>query len=125
MGIFNRKREVGSNFDEKKADEIFDLMDKTSDKKFSKNIKKEIDLSKEISNLLKEAKSGDDDTAIELYKKVIAIAPDNDKAYVELSRIYQKNNNPEDEIKILKLGIRNLTGNKKEELMNRLNEINH
>ena len=125
MGIFNRKREVGSNFDEKKADEIFDLMDKTSDKKFSKNIKKEIDLSKEISNLLKEAKSGDDDTAIELYKKVIAIAPDNDNAYVELSRIYQKNNNPEDEIKILKLGIRNLTGNKKEELMNRLNEINH
>lgn len=125
MGIFNRKREVGSNFDEKKADEIFDLMDKTSDKKFSKNIKKEIDLSKEISNLLKEAKSGDDDTAIELYKKVIAIAPDNDKAYVELSGIYQKNNNPEDEKKILKLGIRNLTGNKKEELMNRLKEINH
>ena len=39
MGLFNRKREVGSNFDEKKADEIFDSIGETNEKKASDNIK--------------------------------------------------------------------------------------
>ena len=121
-------REVGSNFDKDEADEIFDNIDKTiTDKKTqtSKGLKKQINLTKDISELLNQAKSSDDNQAIEIYKKVIAIAPDNETAYSELSKIYAKNNDTDNEIKILKLGIQNLTGSKKENLIKRLKEINH
>ena len=52
------KRDVGSNYDENEANEIFDMLDKVDSKeakKLSKNMQKEVDISKEVSKLLKEA----------------------------------------------------------------------
>lgn len=123
MGLFNRKREVGSNFDEKKADEIFDSIGETNEKKVSDNIKKDINVTKDISSLLKQAKGSDDKTAITLYEKVLAIAPDNFEAYDGLSKIYQKSNNPDKEREMLKKAVMKLSGSKKETLLKRLKEI--
>ena len=120
-------REVGYNFDKNEADEIFDNIDKTiSDKpnKMSEGLKKQMDLSKDISELLNQAKSSSDGEAIDIYKKIIAIAPDNEAAYSELSKIYAKNEDTDNEIKILKLGIQNVPASKKENLIKRLKEIN-
>ena len=123
MGLFNRKREVGSNFDEKKADEIFDSIGETNEKKASDNIKKDISLTKDISSLLKQAKESDDNAAIGIYEKVLAMAPDNFEAYEGLSRIYQKTNNPDKEREILKKAVMKVSGPKKENLMKRLKEL--
>lgn len=123
MGLFNRKREVGSNFDEKKADEIFDSIGETNEKKISDNLKKDINVTKDISNLLKQAKGSDDNTAINIYEKVLAIAPDNFEAYDGLSKIYAKANNVEKEMEILKMAVMKLSGPKKETLLKRLKEI--
>ena len=123
MGLFNRKREVGSNFDEKKADEIFDSIGETNEKKISNNLKKDINVTKDISSLLKQAKGSDDKAAISLYKKVLAIAPDNFEAYDGLSRIYQKTNNPDKEGEMLKRAVMKLSGPQKETLMKRLKEL--
>ncbi|MDO5809644.1 MAG: tetratricopeptide repeat protein [Methanobrevibacter sp.] len=123
MGLFNRKREVGSNFDEKKADEIFDSIGETNEKKVSDNIKKDINVTKDISSLLKQAKGSDDKTAITLYEKVLAMAPDNFEAYEGLSRIYQKTDNPDKEREILKKAVMKVSGPKKENLMKRLKEL--
>lgn len=123
MGLFNRKREVGSNFDEKKADEIFDSIGETNEKKTSDNIKKDISLTKDISSLLKQAKESDDNAAIGIYEKVLAMAPDNFKAYEGLSRIYQKTDNPDKEREILKKAVMKVSGPKKENLMKRLKEL--
>ncbi|WP_295602994.1 lipopolysaccharide assembly protein LapB [uncultured Methanobrevibacter sp.] len=123
MGLFNRKREVGSNFDEKKADEIFDSIGETNEKKASDNIKKDISLTKDISSLLKQAKESDDNAAIGIYEKVLAMAPDNIEAYEGLSRIYQKTDNPDKEREILKKAVMKVSGPKKENLMKRLKEL--
>ena len=123
MGLFNRKREVGSNFDEKKADEIFDSIGETNEKKASDNIKNDISLTKDISSLLKQAKESDDNAAIGIYEKVLAMAPDNFKAYEGLSRIYQKTDNPDKEREILKKAVMKVSGPKKENLMKRLKEL--
>ncbi len=123
MGLFNRKREVGSNFDEKKADEIFDSIGETNEKKASDNIKKDIILTKDISSLLKQAKESDDNAAIGIYEKVLAMAPDNFEAYEGLSRIYQKTDNPDKEREILKKAVMKVSGPKKENLMKRLKEL--
>ena len=123
MGLFNRKREVGSNFDEKKADEIFDSIGETNEKKASDNIKKDISLTKDISSLLKQAKESDDNAAIGIYEKVLAMAPDNFEAYEGLSRIYQKTDNPDKEREILKKAVMKVSGPKKENLMKRLKEL--
>lgn len=123
MGLFNRKREVGSNFDEKKADEIFDSIGETNEKKASDNIKKDISLTKDISSLLKQAKESDDNSAIGIYEKVLAMAPDNFEAYEGLSRIYQKTDNPDKEREILKKAVMKVSGPKKENLMKRLKEL--
>lgn len=117
-------REVGSNFDKEKADEIFNVMDKTTEKKISENLKKEMNISKDISNLLNQAKSSDDKTAIGIYEKILSISPDNFEAYQGLSDIYQKTNDVESERNILKKAIQNLNGSKKETLAKRLKEIN-
>ena len=123
MGLFNRKREVGSNFDEKKADEIFDSIGETNEKKASDNIKKDISLTKDISSLLKQAKESDDNASIGIYEKVLAMAPDNIEAYEGLSRIYQKTDNPDKEREILKKAVMKVSGPKKENLMKRLKEL--
>lgn len=123
MGLFNRKREVGSNFDEKKADEIFDSIGETNEKKASDNIKKDIILTKDISSLLRQAKESDDNAAIGIYEKVLAMAPDNFEAYEGLSRIYQKTDNPDKEREILKKAVMKVSGPKKENLMKRLKEL--
>ena len=123
MGLFNKKREVGSNFDEKRADEIFDSIGKTNEKKIPDSIKKDINVTKDISNLLKQAKDSDDNTAISLYEKVLAIAPDNFEACDGLSKIYAESGNPDKEREILKKAVMKLSGSKKETLLKRLKEI--
>ena len=140
MGLFDKfkkdekkkNREVGSNFDKTKADEIFDVLDKhDSNEKsnMSKKMKKEIGLEKEISTYLKDAKKlekTDENKAIELYEKILIINPDTAEAYEGLANIYQSKNDKDNEIKILKKGIKNIeTNNKiKNNLIQRLKKIN-
>ena len=120
----SNKREVGSNFDKQKADDIFDSIPESSEKKMSDSQKKNMNLNKDVSALLNQAKSTDEKTAADIYKKILTIAPDNFEAYEGLSGIYQKTGDLESERKLLKSGIQNLTGNKKEILVKRLKEIN-
>ena len=134
--IFNKKsedkvkREVGSGFDKNEADDIFDILDRldTKDaKKLSKNMQKEMDLTKEVSRFIKEAEnSSDSNEAIELYEKALVISPNSAEAYLGLANIYKDNNDKENEIKILKLAVQKIDGNSKikNELMKRLKEIN-
>lgn len=124
MGLFNKKREIGRNFDEKKADEIFDSLENIEEKQISKNLKKEINQTKNIADLLKQAKTSDNQTAIKIYEKILTINPENYEAYQELSQIYQQNNDFESETQILKKAIKNLSGTKKENMVKRLKEIN-
>ncbi|MBQ6512395.1 tetratricopeptide repeat protein [Methanobrevibacter sp.] len=130
--VFNKKsdektkREVKDGFDKNEANEIFDILDKQDTKeakKLSKNMQKEVDLTKEVSNLLKQAKKTN---SIELYEKVLVIQPENAEAYEGLANIYKNNNDTDNEIKVLKLAVQKIDGNNKikNKLMQRLKEIN-
>lgn len=130
--IFNKKsddkvkREVGSEFDRDEADDIFDLLDKLDTneaKKLSKSMQKEMDLTKEVSILLDEAKNKN---SIELFEKVLVLEPGNAEAYQCLADIYNGNGDTDNEIKILKLAIQKIDGNNKikNEMMKRLKELN-
>ncbi|WP_405304073.1 tetratricopeptide repeat protein [Methanobrevibacter sp.] len=130
--VFNRKsdekakREVGDSFDKNDADEIFDMLDKLDTKeakKLSKNMQKEVDLTKEVSNLLKEAKKTN---SIELFEKVLVLQPENAEAYEGLANIYRNNGDADNEIKVLKMAVQKIDGNNKikNKLMQRLKELN-
>ena len=114
-------RKVGENFDADKADSIFDKL---------KNVEGKIKPKKEgkfdnIKNMMNEAqyleKSGKYDEAIELYKQVIFVLPDSQKAYEALANIYQKQGETDKEKDILKKAISNCKDNK--DFKNRLNEL--
>lgn len=130
MGLFDKEseRKVGSNFDKSDADKIFDALDKHAfdePKKVNKNLKKEMDLTKEVSDLLKLTESCGDNEAIDLFKKVLAIDPTNTQAYEGLSQIYKKKGDKDSEIAILKSAVKNLqTSKAKSTLMAKLKEIN-
>ena len=130
--VFNKKadekvkREVGKSFDKNEADEIFDMLDKLDSKeakKLSKSMQKEINLAKEVSSLLTEAKKTN---SIESFEKVLVIQPGNAEAYEGLANIYRNNDDRDNEIKVLKLAIKKIDGNNKikNNLMQRLKEIN-
>lgn len=115
-------RKVGENFDAEKADSIFDKL---------KNVEGKIKPKKEgkfdnIKDLMNEAKylenSGKTNEAIELYKQVIFVLPDSQKAYEALINIYQEQGDTEKEKDILKKAIANCKND--EEFKKRLNEIN-
>ncbi|MDO5859645.1 tetratricopeptide repeat protein [Methanobrevibacter sp.] len=134
MGIFNKKdkkdnREVGSNFSKDEADEIFDVLDKIDSKeskKLSKNMENQINQSKEISEIINQAKKATGSEAIELYKKVLVIMPENGEAYLGLAEIYHSQNDTENEIKVLKEAIQKIDANNKikGDLIKRLKDIN-
>ena len=114
-------RKVGENFDADKADSIFDKL---------KNVEGKIKPKKEgkfdnIKNMFNEAQylenKGKYDEAIDLYKQVIFVLPDSQKAYGALANIYQKQGETEKEKDILKKAISNCKDNK--DFKNRLNEL--
>lgn len=115
-------REFGSNFDKDEANEIFDKLDKINSDD-SKKVDKNIASIKDVTELLKEAKNADESNAIELYKKVLVIMPENLEAYIGLADIYRKQNDRESERDILKKAIQNVDGSSKNDLMKRLKEI--
>lgn len=130
--VFNRKsdekvkREVGDGFDRNDADEIFDMLDKLDSKeakKLSKNMQREVNITKEASSLLKEAKKKN---SIELFEKVLVLQPGNAEAYEGLANIYRDNGDVDNEIKVLKLAVQKIDGNNKikNKLMQRLKELN-
>lgn len=115
-------RKTGENFDEKTADDIFDKL-----RNVEGNIKtkKEDSKLKNISNMMSEAKylegKGNFDEAIDLYKQVIFILPDSQKAYEALIGIYQKQGNNDKEKETLIKAIGSCKDNEK--FKKRLNEI--
>ena len=115
-------REFGSNFDKDEANEIFDKLDKINSDD-SKKVDKNIASIKDVTELLKEAKNTDESKAIELYKKVLVIMPENLEAYIGLADIYRKQDDEESERDILKKAIQNVDGSSKNNLMKRLKEI--
>lgn len=115
-------REFGSNFDKDEANEIFDKLDKINSDD-SKKVDKNIASIKDVTELLKEAKNTDESKAIELYKKVLVIMPENLEAYNGLADIYRKQDDEESERDILKKAIQNVDGPSKNDLMKRLKEI--
>ena len=115
-------REFGSNFDKDEANEIFDKLDKINSND-SKNLDKNMVSIKDVSELLKEAKNVDAGKAIELYKRVLVIMPENIEAYEGLADICRKQNDKESERDILKKAIQNVDGSSKNNLMERLKEI--
>jgi len=115
-------REFGSNFDKDEANEIFDKLDKINSDD-SKKVDKNIASIKDVTELLKEAKNADESKAIELYKKVLVIMPENLEAYIGLADIYRKQDDRESERDILKKAIQNVDGSSKNDLMKRLKEI--
>ncbi|MEE0943002.1 lipopolysaccharide assembly protein LapB [Methanobrevibacter sp.] len=115
-------REFGSNFDKDEANEIFDKLDKINSDD-SKKVDKNIASIKDVTELLKEAKNTDESKAIELYKKVLVIMPENLEAYIGLADIYRKQDDRESERDILKKAIQNVDGSSKNDLMKRLKEI--
>ena len=115
-------REFGSNFDKDEANEIFDKLDKINSDD-SKKVDKNIASIKYVTELLKEAKNADESKAIELYKKVLVIMPENLEAYNGLADIYRKQDDEESERDILKKAIQNVDGSSKNDLMKRLKEI--
>lgn len=115
-------REFGSNFDKDEANEIFDKLDKINSDD-SKKVDKNIASIKDVTELLKEAKNADESNAIELYKKVLVIMPENLEAYIGLADIYRKQDDGESERDILKKAIQNVDGSSKNDLMKRLKEI--
>lgn len=116
------KRDVGSNFNKDEADKIFDALDKLDSKstKKDKNIENQI---KEVSQILKDAKSCDDAKACELYQKVLVLMPENSDAYMGLADIYHKQNRAEKEKDIIKKAIHNTDGSNKEKFMKRLKNL--
>ena len=115
-------REFGSNFDKDEANEIFDKLDKINSDD-SKKVDKNIASIKDVTKLLKEAKNSDESKAIELYKKVLVIMPENLEAYNGLADIYRKQDDEESEGDILKKAIQNVDRSSKNDLMKRLKEI--
>lgn len=115
-------REFGSNFDKDEANEIFDKLDKINSDD-SKKVDKNITSIKDVTELLKEAKNADESKAIELYKKVLVIMPENLEAYIGLADIYRKQDDKECERDILKKAIQNVDGSSKNDLMKRLKKI--
>ena len=115
-------REFGSNFDKDEANEIFDKLDKINSDD-SKKVDKNIASIKDVTEFLKEAKNSDESKAIELYKKVLVIMPENLEAYIGLADIYRKQDDKESERDILKKAIQNVDGSSKNDLMKRLKEI--
>ena len=115
-------REFGSNFDKDEANEIFDKLDKINSDD-SKKVDKNIASIKYVTELLKEAKNADESKAIELYKKVLVIMPENLEAYNGLADIYRKQDDEESERDILKKAIQNVDRSSKNDLMKRLKEI--
>ena len=118
-----KTRKVGSKFSSDDADEIFNKLDKidsNESKKSNKNLESQM---KDVSELLNEAKSSPDDKAVELFKKVLVIMPDNVDAYVGIAAIYKKQGNVGGEIDILKKAVLNVEGSSKSDLMKRLKEI--
>ena len=115
-------REFGSNFDKDEANEIFDKLDKINSDD-SKKVDKSIASIKDVTELLKEAKNSDESKAIELYKKVLVIMPENLEAYNGLADIYRKQDDEESERDILKKAIQNVDRSSKNDLMKRLKEI--
>lgn len=115
------ERKVGENFDADKAGSIFDKL---------KNVEGKIKPKGEgkfdnIKNMMNEAqyleKSGKLDEALELYKQVVFVLPDSQKAYEAIIGIYQKQGNVDKEKDILKKAIANCKDN--EEFKKRLNEL--
>lgn len=115
------ERKVGENFDADKAGSIFDKL---------KNVEGKIKPKGEgkfdnIKNMMNEAqyleKSGKLDEALELYKQVIFVLPDSQKAYEAIIGIYQKQGNVDKEKDVLKKAIANCKNN--EEFKKRLNEL--
>ena len=115
-------REFGSNFDKEEANEIFDKLDKINSDD-SKKVDKNIASIKDVTEFLKEAKNSDESKAIELYKKVLVIMPENLEAYIGLADIYRKQDDKESERDILKKAIQNVDESSKNDLMKRLKEI--
>lgn len=115
-------REFGSNFDKDEANEIFDKLDKINSDD-SKKVDKNIASIKDVTELLKEVKNSDESKAIELYKKVLVIMPENLEAYNGLADIYRKQDDEESERDILKKTIQNVDRSSKNDLMKRLKEI--
>lgn len=125
-------RDVGSNFDKSDADKIFDALDRVESKEkrnVSENLKKEINNTKEVSDLINEAQklmmSEKFDPAKDIYKKVLVMMPENSNAYIGLADIYSLENDKDNEIKILKSAISKVNNNNtKTELMKRLKQLN-
>lgn len=125
-------RDVGSNFDKSDADKIFDALDRVESKEkrnVSENLKKEINNTKEVSDLINEAQklmmSAKFDPAKDIYKKVLVMMPENSDAYIGLADIYSLENDKDNEIKILKSAISKVNNNNtKTELMKRLKQLN-
>lgn len=118
----SEERKVGENFDEKTAQDIFDRLKNVEGKTMPKTEGK----FKKISDLMNEAKYLEDksnlDEASELYKQVIFVLPDSQKAYEALAGIYQKQNDVDGEKEILKKAIANCKNN--DGFKKRLDEIN-
>ena len=104
-----------------------DQKDKT---KLSKSMKMEMNNVKEVSSLMettqKLQEDGKTNEAIDFYRKIISLMPDNGKAYEELANIYRDRNDKNSEIEILKKGINNIENDKKtkNKLIERLKELN-
>lgn len=115
-------RKTGENFDEKTAGDIFNKLKNVEGKTKSK---KENKLTN-ISNMMNEAKylenKGKLDEAIDLYKQVIFVLPDSQKAYEALIDIYKKQGNVDEEKKLLLNAIASCKDNEK--FKKRLKEIN-
>lgn len=118
----SEERKVGENFDGDKAADIFDRLKNVEGKV---NTKKEDSKLANISNLMSEAKyledRGDFAKAIELYRQVIFILPDSQKAYEALAGIYQKQGDTDSEKDILKKAISSCKNN--DEFKRRLDVI--
>ena len=114
-------RKVGENFDAGEADSIFDKLKKVEGKIKPKKEGK----FDNIKNMFNEAQylenKGKYDEAIDLYKQVIFVLPDSQKAYEAIANIYQKQGETEKEKDILKKAISNCKDNK--DFKNRLNEL--
>ena len=115
------ERKVGENFDADKAGSIFDKLKNVEGKIKSKGEGK----FDNIKNMMNEAqyleKSGKLDEALELYKQVVFVLPDSQKAYEAIIGIYQKQGNVDKEKDVLKKAIANCKNN--EEFKKRLNEL--
>ncbi len=116
------ERKVGENFDENKAADIFNRLKNVEGKTNSKKDSK----FKKITDLMSEAKyeesKGNLDEAINLYKQVVFILPDSQKAYEAMIDIYKKQGNVDGEKETL---IKAIAGcNNNDEFKKRLDELN-